>query len=114
MSFPEGIQQNTESMAFGEPNKHLNLLFYLPSLDGGRAERLLATLATTLALRGHSVLLATDTEAPENKPFVGANVESAVLGAKSLGKHTSTRSNCCEIGDPTQASRPCVARISNT
>ena len=85
MSFPEGIQQNTESMAFGEPNKHLNLLFYLPSLDGGGAERLLATLATTLALRGHSVLLATDTEAPENKPFVSANVKSVVLGADHWG-----------------------------
>jgi glycosyltransferase involved in cell wall biosynthesis len=65
-------------------DKHLNLVFYLPSLGGGGAERLLAGLATTLALRGHDIIFATDTEAPENKPLLCTSVEVVLLGASHV------------------------------
>jgi glycosyltransferase involved in cell wall biosynthesis len=62
-------------------NRQLKLLFYLPSLGGGGAERLLAVLATTLARRGHNILFAIDSEAQENKAFLDAGIESVRLGA---------------------------------
>lgn len=63
-----------------DSNKHFKLLFYVPSLAGGGAERLLATLATTLLRRGHHIIFATDIEMPENRPFLDAGIECVLLG----------------------------------
>ncbi len=59
----------------------LALLFYLPSLGGGGAERLLALLATALARRGHRIVLAVDVDAPENAGLLDPAVEVVRLGA---------------------------------
>jgi glycosyltransferase involved in cell wall biosynthesis len=60
--------------------KPLKLLFYLPSLAGGGAERLLAQLATALTRRGHKVTLAVDTESVENAAFLDPGVQQVRLG----------------------------------
>ncbi len=58
----------------------LRLLFYLPSLGGGGAERLVAQLATALASRGHQVTLVTDIESAENAAHVASGVRQVRLG----------------------------------
>jgi len=60
--------------------KPLKLLFYLPSLAGGGAERLLAQLATALMRRGHNVTLAVDTDSFENAGFLDPGVHQVRLG----------------------------------
>jgi glycosyltransferase involved in cell wall biosynthesis len=64
--------------------KPLKLLFYLPSLAGGGAERLLAQLATALTRRGHNVTLAVDTDSHENAGFVDLGVQQVRLGPNHL------------------------------
>jgi glycosyltransferase involved in cell wall biosynthesis len=66
----------------GEPP--LKLLFYLPSLAGGGAERLLAQLATGLTQRGHDITLAVDTESLENAGFLDPAVRQVRLGPNHL------------------------------
>jgi glycosyltransferase involved in cell wall biosynthesis len=61
------------------PGAPLRLLFYLPSLGGGGAERLVAQLATELASRGHEVTLVTDTESIENAGYVASAVRQVRL-----------------------------------
>jgi glycosyltransferase involved in cell wall biosynthesis len=56
-------------------------LFYLPSLAGGGAERLLAQLATALTQRGHEVTFVVDTESAENAGFLDARVRPVRLGS---------------------------------
>jgi glycosyltransferase involved in cell wall biosynthesis len=58
----------------------LKLLFYVPSLAGGGAERLVAHLATGLMQRGHEVLLAVDTASSENAGFLDSRVRQVRLG----------------------------------
>jgi glycosyltransferase involved in cell wall biosynthesis len=58
----------------------LKLLFYVPSLGGGGAERLLAQLATALTQRGHDITLAVDTESLENAGFLDPGVRQVRLG----------------------------------
>ena len=65
-------------MSIREPP--LKLLFYIPSLSGGGAERLLAQLATGLTQRGHEVTLATDIESLENAGFLDPAVRQVQLG----------------------------------
>lgn len=62
------------------PGAPLRLLFYLPSLGGGGAERLAAQLATALASRGHEITLVTDTESEENAGYVASAVRQVRLG----------------------------------
>ncbi len=62
------------------PGAPLRLLFYLPSLGGGGAERLVAQLATALASRGHEITLVTDTESTENAGFLSPAVRQVRLG----------------------------------
>jgi glycosyltransferase involved in cell wall biosynthesis len=56
------------------------LLFYTPALSGGGAERVFASLASSMAALGHEVLFAVDFEAEENKPFLAPEVRFFVLG----------------------------------
>ena len=58
----------------------LRLLFYLPSLAGGGAERLLAQLATGLRQKGHEITFVIDTESTENAGFVDAGIRQVRLG----------------------------------
>jgi glycosyltransferase involved in cell wall biosynthesis len=67
------------------PKDQLKLLFYVPSLAGGGAERLLAQLATALTRRGHEIVFAVDTDSPENAGFLDASVRQVRLGANHLG-----------------------------
>jgi glycosyltransferase involved in cell wall biosynthesis len=60
-------------------------LFYLPSLAGGGAERLLAQLATALTRRGHEVTFVVDTESAENAGFLDAGVRQVRLGSNHVG-----------------------------
>jgi glycosyltransferase involved in cell wall biosynthesis len=60
-------------------------LFYLPSLAGGGAERLLAQLATALRQRGHDVTFVVDTESAENAGFLDARIRQVRLGSNHLG-----------------------------
>ena len=62
-------------------SNRLAILFYLPSLAGGGAERLLAQLASELVRRGHTVTLAVDTQAGENVGHLDASVRVVQLGA---------------------------------
>jgi glycosyltransferase involved in cell wall biosynthesis len=62
----------------------LKLLFYVPSLAGGGAERLLAQLATALTRRGHEVVFVVDTESSENAVFLDASVRQVRLGPSHL------------------------------
>jgi glycosyltransferase involved in cell wall biosynthesis len=55
-------------------------LFYVPSLAGGGAERLLAQLATGLAQRGHEVVFVVDTQSPENAGFLAPGIRQVQLG----------------------------------
>jgi glycosyltransferase involved in cell wall biosynthesis len=71
--------------------KPLKLLFYLPSLAGGGAERLLAQLATSLTRRGHDVTLAVDTDSPENAGFLDSAVRQVQLGPNHLSNIVSLR-----------------------
>ena len=57
----------------------LTILFYLPSLAGGGAERLFAQLASELVQRGHAVTLAVDTQARENAGHLDARVQVVQL-----------------------------------
>jgi glycosyltransferase involved in cell wall biosynthesis len=59
-------------------------LFYLPSLAGGGAERLLAQLATALTQRGHEVTFVVDTESAENAGFLDARIRQVRLGSNHL------------------------------
>jgi glycosyltransferase involved in cell wall biosynthesis len=63
------------------PKRPLKLLFYIPSLAGGGAERLLALLATALTQRGHHVLFVVDTESAENAGFLDPRVRQVRLGS---------------------------------
>ena len=62
-------------------SNRLAILFYLPSLAGGGAERLFAQLASELVRRGHAVTLAVDTPARENAGHLDAGVRVVQLGA---------------------------------
>jgi glycosyltransferase involved in cell wall biosynthesis len=62
------------------PKRPLKLLFYVPSLAGGGAERLLAQLASALTQRGHDVLFVVDTESAENAGFLESRVRQVQLG----------------------------------
>ena len=55
------------------------IIVYVAALIGGGAERVAALLATELAALGHAVTLVADFDAPENRVFVGPEVEYAVL-----------------------------------
>lgn len=57
------------------------ILFYVPSLSGGGAERVFALLASAMAQRGHTVTLAMDYEATDNVGFLTPDVRRVVLGA---------------------------------
>jgi glycosyltransferase involved in cell wall biosynthesis len=61
------------------------LLFYTHALGGGGAERVFASLASSMASLGHEVLFAVDYEADENKSFLSSNVRVFVLGGNHLG-----------------------------
>jgi glycosyltransferase involved in cell wall biosynthesis len=56
------------------------LLLYTHALEGGGAERVFATLASGLAARGHTVLLAVDVEAEANRAYLSPDVRLIVLG----------------------------------
>jgi glycosyltransferase involved in cell wall biosynthesis len=56
------------------------LLFYTHALAGGGAERVFASLASSMAALGHEVLFAVDFEAEENKSFLDPNIRFFVLG----------------------------------
>jgi glycosyltransferase involved in cell wall biosynthesis len=73
------------------PDRPLNLLFYLPSLSGGGAERLLAVLASTLVRRGHRVTFATDTQAPENTAYLDSAIDHRLLGANHAASTLALR-----------------------
>jgi glycosyltransferase involved in cell wall biosynthesis len=62
----------------------LRLLFYVPSLAGGGAERLLATLASALSQRGHEVIFVVDTQSSENASYLAADIEQVRLGPNHL------------------------------
>jgi glycosyltransferase involved in cell wall biosynthesis len=66
------------------PSRPLKLLFYVPSLAGGGAERLLAQLASELTRRGHEIVFVVDTESSENAGFLDANVRQVRLGPNHL------------------------------
>ena len=57
----------------------MKLLFYLPGLVDGGAERVMANLANWFALQGHEVSLVVDFEAGENRPLLEACVQSLQL-----------------------------------
>ncbi|GAC1334434.1 MAG: glycosyltransferase [Beijerinckiaceae bacterium] len=63
-----------------DAKRALRLLFYVPSLAGGGAERLLVMLATSLAQRGHEIVFVVDTESPENAIFLSADIRQIRLG----------------------------------
>lgn len=54
-------------------------LFYTHALAGGGAERVWALIASEFARRGHRVLFAVDSEAPENRRFLVPAVELVAL-----------------------------------
>ena len=62
----------------------LKLLFYVPSLAGGGAERLLAQLASALAQRGHDITFVVDTQSAENAGFLDADIPQVQLGPNHL------------------------------
>jgi glycosyltransferase involved in cell wall biosynthesis len=68
----------------GRSRRPLKLLFYLPSLAGGGAERLLAQLAGALTQRGHDVVLVVDTDSLENAGYLSAGVRQVRLGPNHL------------------------------
>ncbi len=61
-------------------NKRRKILFYTHALTGGGAERVIAVLASGLALRGHDVTLAVDFVAMENRHMVDPSVRIVTLG----------------------------------
>src|SRR5947209_5338580 len=62
------------------PGGSLRLLFYLPSLAGGGAERLLAHLATGLSRRGHEIIFVVDTDSAENAGLLEPGIQQVRLG----------------------------------
>ena len=62
----------------------LRLLFYLPSLAGGGAERLLAQLGTGLRQRGHEITFVVDTDSAENAGFLDVGIRKVRLGPNHL------------------------------
>ena len=60
-------------------------LLHLYALQGGGAERVVASLATGLAARGHAVTLATDFDAPEAAGLVSPDVRRLDLGRSHAG-----------------------------
>jgi glycosyltransferase involved in cell wall biosynthesis len=62
------------------PKRPLKLLFYVPSLAGGGAERLLALLASALTQRGHDIVFLVDTQSAENAGFLDPGVRQVQLG----------------------------------
>ncbi|MCW6507367.1 glycosyltransferase [Lichenifustis flavocetrariae] len=66
--------------------KSLRLVLYIHALAGGGAERVWSVLASSLAKRGHEVILAVDYEAEENRTYLQPNVRLVVLG----GSHAQT------------------------
>jgi glycosyltransferase involved in cell wall biosynthesis len=81
-SAKRGRQEGRKNMT---PRK---LLFYTHALAGGGAERVFASLASSMAAHGHEVLFAVDFEAEENKPFLAPNIRFFVLGRDHLGAVT--------------------------
>jgi glycosyltransferase involved in cell wall biosynthesis len=73
------------------PQPSLKLLFYVPSLAGGGAERLLAQLATGLMQRGHEIIFLVDTESSENAAFLDARVRQVQLGPNHLANILALR-----------------------
>jgi glycosyltransferase involved in cell wall biosynthesis len=67
------------------PKRPLKLVFYVPSLAGGGAERLLTQLASALAQRGHEITFVVDTESAENAGFLDARVRQVQLGPNHFG-----------------------------
>jgi glycosyltransferase involved in cell wall biosynthesis len=57
-----------------------HLLFYVPSLSGGGAERVWALVASRLAERGYRVTFATDFADADNAAFLHPNVRQVTLG----------------------------------
>lgn len=57
----------------------MKLLFYIPGLVDGGAERVIATLASQFAQQGHSVLLVVDFKARENSPMLDPAIRVMVL-----------------------------------
>lgn len=63
----------------------MKVIFYLPSLSNGGAERVQAVLAQAFAARGHDVLLVVDREAHESRHLLGPRVRIRTLGGGHVG-----------------------------
>jgi glycosyltransferase involved in cell wall biosynthesis len=63
----------------GDAAKRLSLLFYIPALIDGGAERVMAGLASHFAAQGHRVMMAVDFEGGGNAPELAANVRLVKL-----------------------------------
>jgi hypothetical protein len=57
------------------------ILFYIYSLSGGGAERVIALLASGFARRGVEVILAVEVEAEENSGFLDPAVRRVRIGS---------------------------------
>ena len=77
----------------------LKLLFYLPSLAGGGAERLLAQLASLLRARGHDIVFVVDTESLDNAAFLSPDIQPVQLGRNHLANVLRWR-DCCATPSP--------------
>lgn len=62
----------------------LRIVLYVHALAGGGAERVFALLASSLAERGHSVILINDFPACENRPYLDDAVRLKFIGRRHI------------------------------
>jgi glycosyltransferase involved in cell wall biosynthesis len=86
------------------------LLFYIPALLGGGAERVIALLASGFAARGDRVLLAVDFEAAESRRFLSNEV---ILRLLPRGHAASTQALAQHIRDERPAATLSAISVCN-
>jgi glycosyltransferase involved in cell wall biosynthesis len=96
-----------------DPRRPLKLLFYLPSLAGGGAERLLAQLATLLRQRGHEIVFVVDTQSNENLAFLGIDIRQVQLGSNHLGNIFALRRLLLEMRPDVSLSALCGQNLKH-